>query len=319
VRAGEWTDAEYTVPAPATLRGRVCGSWQEMRQRFGLYDRPTIGFFSDDSTLVTYVETSDTGDFELRTSLGMALRLGIDLAGMMWWVGGATFRDATRFELSPGAEITVPDVVESGVIFHLQGEGERVPRAGEFRLSVYDAGGALLSARAARSSPASGDNVIWVSNLGSGAYLFRLAGDDDCTSPWLSTWYPGGAAPDSATPVRIDEPGQVVELDWSIHLGGEIAWVLEGSGTSALGEYTAKLSAASDSSAVICGSFRWNGGEKAMQRGLEDGEYTLAAYQYRNGRWRKWWYPGVSRHADAEPIVLRDHARLDLGTWRIPE
>lgn len=317
VSAGRWTEGEYDLPSPVTVRGRVRGSWLELARRMGAWDQPQVLLYADDSTSVAQVApwVTDGGDYSETLLFHGFVRVGVSLSGMVHWIGGDNFREATRFELPEGTEVTFPDVVEGGVIFHLEGGADRPVQSSYFTLSVHDAAGNLLGSNA--GGWYSG-NILAVSNLRPGRYLFRLTKADHCRSLWLSTWYPGVEPVGSALPVRIDDGGQVLELVWPVPPGGEITWVLEGVGTSGSGSYAAKLLAASDSTIVACGLVEQTGGERAFVRGLPDGDYALAVYEYRGGRWWKSWYPGVARHGDAEQIVLRNHARVDLGAWEIP-
>ncbi len=220
VTPGEWTVATYTLPAPARLRGRVRGSWQELEQVFASSDlfRPSAILVRPDGRFLRAIwsmPADGTYAFELFPGDSVFVEVVID--GEVRRLGVPSSGSLRPWVLQPGMTLDLPEVVESGILMRV------VYPSGARRLDAvvdaYDESGALAGS-SAHECAGSGDcmfperSLAGIANLDPERYRLRVR-PTWTDSGWSPTWYPGTDSLGAAW-VEVPPDGGLLRLECSI-------------------------------------------------------------------------------------------------------
>lgn len=315
-RPGEWVDVQGRIPGLAEAILRVGGSNEELRDLGLGIDSPWLIAYGADSIFRVSPPLGPDATGRIRMPLLAVddVRFALRIGPVWRWIGGLSYRTATPFRLREGETLELPEVLESGILCRLDPGWEDPWFPGRFELHPSTGG------RVATISLDSG-NYLAYPNLDPGEYLLRYdPGGQWFESPWLARWYRAGTTRDAAVPVVITEAGTMTRIEWPMTPSGSISGMVAAM-PDAPARRTAKLQLfqAGDSlsglhsRSCIFGeqvTFRW--------RGLEDGDYTLAARVNSPSGERLWWYPGSWSPSQAERLLLRGHSRIEGLHWEWP-
>ena len=339
ITVGTDTAETHDLPlaeSPASLTGHVRGSWQAM----GCY-APEVSLFSMDSTLVVSRTADAEGSFSFTTHVPRQVRVRVriplkdpssdvvdvcaEIYGMPRWIGGPTFSEATVFELVPGETIPGVDLEESGVLFTL--DGDVSPRWDGARIMVMDAEGRLVGTN---SYLLNRSHLVGLPNLPPGTYRFRFEPYPPLTQGWQAQWYDHGISLESATPVTVSRPGEVVPLRVSLKKGGSVSGRVRFPGGRIVPRQTVHVWDADTRSCL--GLVEWLDETGSFQaQGLVDGHYKIGVQisPEPGGSTgcgdcpptppaRILWYPGTTEWEMAARIGVQDHADVTGITIDLP-
>lgn len=322
--------------SPARLSGRVFGSWQAM----GLY-RPEISLYDADSTLLLSRTVDADGSYSVASYLPRKVRIMVrvpledpssdivmacaQIYGVARWIGGPSFREATEFDLVPGTEISGADLEESGILLSLGGSDLR--NLNGVRITVMEPGGRVVGSN---TYVLIMSHLVRFPNLSPGTYVIRIDPHPPLDCGWRSQWFDQGHTPESATPVTLSRPGEVVHLSVTLEKGGSISGRVR---FPAGRDPQRELVRLWDADTRTClGTTFWleEVGDFAA-RGLGDGRYKIgvqslaevSGYAGCGGcppdpQTGVTWYPGTSAWDQATPIEIRDHADVTGITITVP-
>jgi hypothetical protein len=295
---------ETTLPPPGRITGQITGSWQRIPEAY-----PKIRVFADDSTEVFYVKPASSGDFEILLPVPSGVRLLVEIEDVAQWIGGSDFADATRFEPESGEVISDVSVVESGIACTVRGPDLRHVRDADCYL--YDAAGVPVNT--ASGSPCS-YNPRYFCNLRTGSY-FLFVDHDTRQDTWAPQWYDQAAPFAEATPILIQEAGEVVEITVQLVEGGRILGrVLKASGKPAIGALVVLRTTDGEYEDRWAAESNYPDGNFAIL-GVADGTYVVGV---RLDWERSYWFPGTYDPALAEPIQIEDAGTVTEIVWETP-
>ncbi len=327
VTAGTVENVEATLPEACTVQGRWQGSWLQLGATesdpfSGLFSG-TVGVtgFAGDSTQVLSAGipnlAGSNGAFSFRVYGPCSARLRISLPGPWsplpsWWLGGTRLGDAPVYTFQSGQTLVLPDIVESGILGYVDPD-VAIPGS-DFAVDLTDANGNLISTYSTLSEQPgyNTSNLFCFCGLAPGSYYLRFRESlVSCQLRWVSIWYPAATTLSEASPIEIQNPGDVQELTWSLITGGTIQ------GSIGLGSFPQeceiRLYAAADSTQPVCTSDL----DQASQfyfRGLGNGAYLLEVYT----RAAHSWYPGRGSAAGADTLQVRNLTGPPAIKWTLP-
>jgi hypothetical protein len=201
VKFGETVELSGRLDRSATFSGQVIGSWQAME-----LDPPTVSAFGPSVNRILSTEVDPDGSFSFRLFVPGEVCVGVGFGGhRLRWIGGNSFPLATRFDVRPGWITDGIDVQESGILCRFEGLGT-------------DPGGALqviLQSREwATGYVMTGGNSQPIPNLDPGTYFLHVV--PDSSTGLREQWYDGQDSIESATPIAITQPGEVVAV--TVHM-----------------------------------------------------------------------------------------------------
>jgi hypothetical protein len=305
IEAGQSHVYSAQLPEPAMLTLDVSGSWQTLE----LTHPEVIVFLPDSTRLVREMMITDAGTGQLSIRAPVSLKLYIEVGGMGRWYGGWTFAEAQLLTLTPGDPPTHITSRQSAILCTLVAPGFGINPEAVYYL--YDATGRCLAEdgyRPERYRPAPLPNLV------PGTYYLRVQHTDYSEQSWMPQWYDRQDSLVSATPIVVAAEGSVVPVTMNLVEGGSISGrVFKGDGTPYDGPLRVRSSSDSAVDLRVVYTDALTGAY--VVTGLADGDYLLAM-QF--GWSRLCWYPGTLDIQEAEPVRLRDHARLTGVDWQIP-
>jgi hypothetical protein len=304
IEAGRSYVYSAQLPAPAVLILETRGSWQTLN-----LDPPRVDAYSTDSTQLDGIGISNVGTGQLSIRAPVSLKLHIEIGNVGRWYDGWTFSEAQTLTLTPGDPPLHIAYRESAILCTLVRPGLLVNRV---QYDLYDETGHRLTEdwfQPFRPRPAPLPNLL------PGTYYLRVQPDNLLgPQPWLLQWFDQQDSLASATPIVVSAEGIVVPVTMTLVEGGSISGrVREGDGSPYDGPLHVRLRGDSDEDLREVQTDGLTGDYTVI--GLPDGDY-LVAIQF--GWYRLCWYPGTLIMQEAEPVRIRDHARLVDVDWQIP-
>lgn len=297
VEAGKETVYQAQISDRAMLSGFVTGSWQRMSAGC-----PTLRLVDSDSTVISRNTVTENGEYQLWVLATVQARLAIT-TGYTWrWYGGSTFEEATVFDLHPGETIPL-DMVLSGIAGNLG----RPNSWGDGTAGLYDPERRLLDT-SYLVGEASG---FQFANLSAGRYYLRFSSGPS----WIEHWYDHAESFETATPIVIQEDGEIVWVSATPLDGGSISGrVVDSQGRPRIGAALSVTTSESPGS--------WNHREiRTGENGtftapaLVNGSYKLAVHL----SWRETiWYPGVADWDSAGVITVEGYGAVTGIEIRLP-
>ena len=291
VRAGAERFFTATLPEPATFRGTVTGSWQELGQ-----SPPQLSLVDLDgqrSCAGGKVNPSD-GSFSFPLYGRARFHLQIVIGSTVRWQGGDGPETATVFDIAPGETVTL-NLRDFGVAGWLNRESTGLRTT----LMLYDRDHVWHGTCEAEGP----QGFFRLSNLVPGSYYLHIAAGPT----WIEQWHERADSLADATPILVTEDRTIVWVNPDLEDGGRIeGYLRRGDGTPAYGVRISLYTAASDY-AIRSSVSTGDGGAFAFTA-LPDGEYRLTAIPHESQA--PFWYPGVIDPAQAESIVIRGHAQI---------
>ncbi len=287
IEAGLESTYEATMQAPATLRGTITGSWQELNLL-----RPTLSLFNADSIRVASEPANEDGTYSINVLGPIRARLLIRIEGVQRWEGGDSFRTATEFDLQPSQQTEV-NIVESAIAGDLD-QASHVYLDDAIRL--YDASGRVVA------TTSSGDDgaMFFFPNLRTGTYFVHIPSGPT----WIDHWYDGVDSFDQATPVEITSEGQVRWIYPTLMPGATISGtVLDAQGRPIVAASIGVTPG--DQPREIYDRRTRAGSDGAFEiRSLSDGSYKLGARTPAEGTV---WYPNAASWDSAGTVTIQGH------------
>ena len=303
------TDAQVAYQATcgplACIEGVIEGSWRS----FPLSSRPGVQVYSAaDSVLLCDLRTDYGGAYKAHLPVGIPAKLMVVIGGIGQWIGSATFENATTYPLAEGETVTADPHQGSGIVCTLKGPGLQSEHDTWFRLldaeynKVYEGGGIPH-----------GGSITYYPNLRPGAYYLCVR-RDRYDQPWCPQWFNQSEDLATATPIVIDEVGEIVEVTLQLQNGGGIHGQITRSGGRPL--QSRRLVVQS-----VDGSFRE---DYAAYADPDDGTFEitgLANGAYFVGVPTWWdevtWFPGTDDIAVADTVRIENHGIVESIDWQI--
>jgi hypothetical protein len=138
--------------------------------------------------------------------------------GVQRWIGGRSFAEATRFDLSAGGEISGLVIEEGGLLLRFEGPGS--PLSHGARVVVAEPGGRVVWAQ---YYPGASWNLLCFPNLPPGVYAVQVSPPADSRGPWRPQWFDRGASLESARTVTLATTGEVLPIIVRLENGGRIS------------------------------------------------------------------------------------------------
>lgn len=203
----------------ARLQGRIDGPWRDL----DFYWPPRVALFSADSVMVRdWQAVADDGTYEASFVHTTEVKVGIQQYGLVHWVGGADFAQATSFHLAAGQITAVPDH-DSGALRLDIGWDPPFVFFPDIRLySVTDATLVAETNDAQFRAPA-----IWLPCMAPGDYLLEIRPSYlwNGQGSFAPQWVDGATGPETARVITV-AGGQItsvpVLLEEGMTLSGEI-------------------------------------------------------------------------------------------------
>jgi len=294
------------APETARIEGRVTGAWMEL----GLSTPPEFALVDPDSNVVLGRRVvGDDGRFGLDVHMEGPVKVLVVEDGVEQWIGGRTFHLAPSFDLVTGQTISVPELVQSGLVLDMT-----VPpgNSNDMLVRFYDASDLTSFGAWEPNSYGGVPPRVAVSNLGPGSYLMRIEPRSAGYATWAPQWYDRAADVAGAQPVTIVTPGEIVHVPVVLEAGGEIEgrvladasgdYVIYATTAESPGVFAIRLAS------VPPGTFE--------VKGLADGGWKIGAWR-RTGDFvpeqpppTTVWYPAAPTWDEAETIVVEEHATV---------
>jgi hypothetical protein len=293
-----------TLPSPGKINGQITGFWQQLDDVDA-----KLRVFADDSTQTFYFGLDSPGDFEILMPVPFGVRLLVEIGDVPQWIGGTDFASATRFEPEPGQTISDVSLVGSGISCTVRGPDLGPIGGTDFYL--YDDNGSRVNT--AEGSVHS-INPRYFCNLRPGSYsLFVEHGR--WRNPWAPQWYDQAASFSEATPIVIEEAGELVEVTVQLVEGGRIEGrVLKASGKPVFGADLVLRTTDGAYEDRSAGESFYPDGSFAIL-GIADGTYVVGVRLH----WqRNYWFPGTYDPDLAEPIEIEDAGSVTDIVWETP-
>ncbi|MDM7916650.1 MAG: hypothetical protein QUU85_15510, partial [Candidatus Eisenbacteria bacterium] len=295
--------ASLSLPGPGstgTLRGSVVGVWEQL----GTWP-PSLSAYGADGTLVARVSVAAHGAFSLRLPAPGGYRLQVYWYPEGYWVGGASFQEATPFSVGPDSETVVPPIAEGGLRIRFEDDGLGTH---DLRIELLDAG----SGRRCRAwyvrTP--GD---WARMPGipPGTWHLRVRPYAPGAERWLEQWYDRAGSLQTARTLPTSG-GEVTDLTLHLEAGGVIRGRVLG------GDYDDWYGAiATPADRDTC----WGANGAAEDGsftilGLPDGAYKLAAGRRLSGCGVPLpagaaWYGDTVSWDSATVVTIRNHETVE--------
>jgi hypothetical protein len=276
--------------------------------------RPQVTAFSSDSVSLAKTYVDGQCNFVLALYSPTPVRLQVDIQGVTSWMGAENFSDATVYEPEAGRTLVVDPYIESGINCRLSGPGADTDHHARFLL--IDSSGNAVTPSDFGDDLYYQTNPIIIPNLAPGTYFLHVERASD-TQRWLPQWFDRADDLAQATPIEIQDAGEVIELTLDLVAGGAIQGRIQRSNGAPFGGWHVSVYAASDSNVV----FAWvetgdmTGAFRAV--GLPDGGYKLSLNHLGPGL--RWWFPGTLRWDGAEVVTIESHSEVIGVEWQIPE
>ncbi len=303
---------EYMIPAPIRVSGAVTGSWQSLVPDHN----PRVSLFQADSTWLLNAYCDDDGYFEVTLATPDPFRASVEINDASRWIGGNSFEDATLFGADPGGTIEDVSLIESGIACRVSGpvEGDLVYA----ECMVYSEDGRPVFPESYLDDTA---GLLRIPNLVPGAYYLHLQRHRYSSfATWCPQWHSQAEMIEEATPILIQDQGEVVQISVSLMEGATISGkILRSSGEIAGGV------------AVIAERIGYTGGDlEPVSRaetteldgyfeikGLPNGQYIVGVVL---SWWTDdvWWYPGKLEPAAADTVLIRDFRSVTGLDWQMP-
>lgn len=292
------------LPAPARLAGTITGSWQRM----GLTPlvAPRVEACLADSSVLTGTAVAADGSFSMSCYVPEMVKVRVTIAGVLRWIGGRSFREATPESLRLGQTTTV-SVVENGILCHFDPAGI-IPLAPTIAL-VDGSGNTLLSdtwTQGGLSAP--------IPNLDPGTYYLNIRPTAFGSEAWLSQWFDGRDSLRVATPIVVQPGGEVTEIRLHLVRGATLEGIyLPRRGLPGGGRII--VAPAGDQAAEQPASYarEVTGGFEIL--GVPDGPYRLGAVPLDTVNVPIIWYPGTADWDSAAVISVQNHLDIDHLDW----
>ncbi len=275
------------VSTLATLRGTITGSWQELN----LY-RPMLTLFGPDSIPIAHASAEDDGVFEIVALGPIRTRLQITVEDIRRWEGGSSYAAATEFDLEPGHE-TVVEIIESGIVGEL-GQGRRVSL--DAPILLCDGDGTVIG----RTGVSGSTNMFFLPNLVPGTYYVNFPSGPT----WIEHWYDHADSLESATPIVVTNPGQVVWIYPNLMAGAKISGIVLDEQESPVVGSLILLTTSENAGGFYNRRTLTRAGGAFDVLALSDGAYKLGADLYARGIV---WYPGTESWDSAGVVTIRAH------------
>lgn len=299
IRAGETVYRSEALPVPAVVRGRLTGAWTLGEN----YSIDAILYGGSSTDRVSSAEVAPDGTFEILLSAGGAVRARFTTNGAAMWLGGASYDDATVFDLSPGAILDLGEIQTCGIrctLVEFPG-----PEPDDWSITVVD------------------DQERWIGSLGINEALegliplarpgvCRLRIDCEGSGSYRQQWYDRGTDFEHATPVTVSGPGDVAEVQVHLEKGGSIAGRVVYMDGSPANDVWIRLRTEGEFYAD-----RWPESPDAAFafNGLQDEEYRLSVETH----WGYYFfYPGTAFPDSAETISIADAGDVNGILFRLP-
>jgi len=297
------TPYEADLSALSGIAGSVHGSSQQMD-----IGPPEVRAFNADSASVGSVSPSLDGAFVLDVFPAQPVRLLVNSRwrGGGFWVGGDSFETATQYDLRAGEQIAGVEILESGILCHLDWPDRDTQYLAN--LLLVDAQGHEI--HGGTGSPSGG---VGINALAPGRYFLRL--EHVCGVRWAPSWYNGAESLADATPIDVAGTGELVEITMPLQEGGRINGTILPHSGGTLGDHTVALCDTMGNQ--ICRSYAGDASSGAFHfQGLDNGDYKAAV---EGALGLLWWYPGTADPDSAGTITIADHAAVSGIEWRLPQ
>jgi hypothetical protein len=315
VEAGRRTEVEFGLPAPAVLRGTIDGSWRRL-QDLGETLYASAAAYGLDSTRGEYGRLSESGAWSITSYDTTPRRLALQIGGIVRWIGGSSFREATAFTPVLGETLTVPGETESGILLRVAGPDSLLAAAVDVEL--FDSLGVRLGGVGGGDGWYSSNRFAFA-NLVPGSYYFRFFhGSYDHPSGWSDCWHEGAKDQAHATPVRIRGRGELVVVETRLPPAAKVLGQVQTPRPQDFENLFAALWKEGDTTHNV-GRHAVNPPTDPFEfSGMAMGRYRLSVEMYRGGRWDRWWYPGTWNPNEAQTIDIHDFGQVEDVTWNLP-
>ncbi len=286
VEAGRESSYGTTLPTPATLRGTITGSWQELN-----LSRPYFTLVGADSMVIAEARAGEDGSYTVNVFGPVRARLLISIKGVVRWQGGNSFETATEFDLQPSQQTEV-NIVESAIAGDL---GQTAEFYLDAPIRLCDASGKVI----AGASTGYGTDMFYFPNLVPGTYFIYIPRGPT----WIDHWYDGADTFEQATPVEITSEGQVRWIYPALMPGASISGtVIDSQGRPIVGVLV-RVTPGDDTGWIY--DYRDLTGPAGTFeiRRFSDGSYKLGASLYSDVVW----YPSAASWDSAGTVTIQGH------------
>ncbi|MBK8230902.1 MAG: hypothetical protein IPK72_10030 [Candidatus Eisenbacteria bacterium] len=226
-----------------------------------------------------------------------------------------TFATATRYAITPGQDIDLPDFVESGLRVSLVFDDPDALDRDHVRVKLTDENKLLLSEYSKSLEP---NSPLGISNLAVGTYYLHIQPSLYGETPWLPEWYKGSRYLATATPIEVATEGSITDVVFSPQKGGWINFRLRYRGR--LLPYAAAYVIEETEPSRRVGMTLFSADGAFAFRGLRSGRWKLGVVTYPPGEDAQlWWYPGTRNLVSAAPIEVIAGNPTDTLEWNLPE
>jgi hypothetical protein len=274
-------------------------------------------FAADSSVAYDAYLDDEGGSFLLKVHSAGTMRLSVAIGGVQRWVGGTDFAHATQFELGPGTVIEDITIADCGLRVGLVGAGPRME--GGVWLTLHARADGALVARIRRGL--SWGCVQTIQNLSPGEYLLRVEPAEPFLDDWAPQWYNRASSMASATPITLDELGDIAQVTVALQPGGVIQGVVDRAPLREDRTWCIVATTAEDADPL--GSLYLHAVHYDFAlRGLPDGDYRIGAWIYTgenpNEPTDVTWYPGTPDWDAASVVSIREAGTVSGIDFALP-
>jgi hypothetical protein len=304
VSPGNPTQLIYEMPTPGFISGTINGSWESVE-----WTRPELEVWSVDSIRVATSRADDTGFFRFPIFYRDSVRIKSIIRTMEQWYGGYHFEDAATIQVSPGAELTLEPIIESGINIHFENHFSESMWSIQYRLLYPD--GTLV---APRSYTSIHSDVLFIPNLRPGDYYLNIIRNTN-RLVWCDQYFDRAMTLSKARRIEVPPDGQVVDLSMTLMEGGSISGKYM---TSAGNPFRRRPVVAIPQKADYGYDYEdmLNSEDGTFSiLGLPDGRYIVGIlYNY----YDLYYYPGTQNITEATVIEITDQSSINNLTWSHP-
>ncbi len=301
VKRQETTSWEGTLVSPGIVSGTVDGCWMGLGLR-----EPSITTYSLQEKRLGSCVVDAQGDFNIAVFAPGQVRLWLSYDGTYGWVGGDNFNAATAYPIESGITTHADTIRVTCVAVRLVPQpewpsctaGVRLYRAG---VSFYSDGATLRNEETkVLQDFGSGNYELWISPYG--------------RQVWRPQWYDRSSTREGATPIVVENVGDLVWIDVLLEEGGRISGrVLEQGGQTA-----ANLPVTINGMSIDWSSANIWGTEPDgtfLMEGLPDGDFKIKVRYYVDDVITNCWYPGTTNEDSAAIITILDAGEVTGIEW----